>query len=102
MGIGRGDACIAPTATSDVEIVYLGMPTPELRKKLIARIRATSDVKLLREMERMLKDAGREIAPFITTPDQKKAIAKSRTALKRGRVRPAAEADKAIREWLEK
>jgi len=78
------------------------MSTPELRKKLIARIRATTDAKLLREVERMLKDAGQAIAPFITTPEQKKAIAKSRVALKKGRVRPAAEADKAIREWLGK
>ena len=78
------------------------MSTPELRKKLIARIRATTDAKLLREVERMLKDASKEIAPFVTTPEQKKAIAKSRVALKNGRVRPAAEADKAIRVWLGK
>ncbi|MBK6775464.1 MAG: hypothetical protein IPG74_06315 [Flavobacteriales bacterium] len=78
------------------------MSTPELRKKLIARIRATTDAKLLREMDRMLKDASREIAPFMTTPEQKKAIAKSRAAVKKGRVRPATEADKAIREWLGK
>ncbi len=80
----------------------LGMSTPELRKKLIARIHATTDVKLLREVERMLKDAGREIAPFITTPGQKKAIAKSRAALKRGRIRDAKEGDEAVREWLGK
>ena len=78
------------------------MSTPELRKKLIARIHATTDVKLLREMERMLKDAGREIAPFMTTPEQKKAIAKSRAALKRGRVRAAKEGYDAILERLGK
>lgn len=78
------------------------MSTPELRKKLIARIRATTDAKLLRAMDRMLKDASREIAPFMTTPEQKKAIAKSRSAVKKGQVRPATEADKAIREWLGK
>jgi diacylglycerol kinase family enzyme len=72
------------------------MSTPELRKKLIARIRATTDVKLLREVERMLKDAGKEIAVFVTTPEQKKAIAKGMSDLKKGRVRSAAKANKAV------
>lgn len=78
------------------------MSTPELRKKLIARIRATDDVKLLREVDRMLKAAGKEIEVFVTTPAQKKAIAKSRAAVKKGRVRSAVEADRAISEWLGK
>lgn len=78
------------------------MSTPELRKKVIARLRATTDAKLLREVDRMLKAADKEIAPFMTTPEQKKAIARSRAALKKGRVRTAGTADKAIREWLAK
>lgn len=76
------------------------MSTTELRKRVIARVKLSNDAALLRELERMLKDAGREIAPFITTPEQKKAVAKSRAAVKRGRVRKAAEADKAVLEWL--
>jgi hypothetical protein len=78
------------------------MSTAELRKRVIAHIKLTKDTALLRELDRMLKEAGREIAPYITTPGQKKAIAKGRAAMKKGRVRPAAEADKAIREWLAK
>ena len=78
------------------------MSTPELRKKLIARIRATTDAKLLREVERMLKDAGKEIAPFITTPGQKKAIKKGIDDIKKGSTRSASEANKAIEKWLSK
>ncbi|MBP6312248.1 MAG: hypothetical protein WAR83_09165 [Flavobacteriales bacterium] len=78
------------------------MSTPELRKQVIARIRATDDVKLLRELDRMLKNASKELAAFITTSEQKKAIAKSRSALKKGRVRSADVADSAIEKWLGK
>jgi len=78
------------------------MSTAELRKRVIAHIKVTKDTALLRELDRMLKSAGQEIAPFITTPEQKKAIAKSRAAVKKGRVRTAAEADKAIVAWLGK
>lgn len=38
--------------------------------------------------------------PFITTQKQKKAIAKSRVAVKKGQVRKAVYADNAILEWL--
>ena len=78
------------------------MSTAELRKRVIARVKLSKDALLLRELDRMLKDAGKEIAPFIATPEQKKAIARSRAAVKRGKVRTAAEADKAILEWLGK
>ncbi len=78
------------------------MSTAELRKRVIARVKTSKDAALLRAVDRMLKEAGKEIAPYITTPEQKKSIAKSRAALKKGRVRTAAEADKAIREWLGK
>jgi hypothetical protein len=78
------------------------MSTAELQKRVIARVKLTKDTLLLRQLEQMLKSAGEEIAPYITTPEQKKAVAKSRTAMKKGRVRPAAEADKAVREWLGK
>ncbi|MFZ1694449.1 MAG: hypothetical protein WAT74_14730 [Flavobacteriales bacterium] len=78
------------------------MSTAELRKRVIAHIKVTKDTALLRELDRMLKSAGKEIAPFITTPEQKKAIAKSRAAVKKGRLRTAAEADKAIVAWLVK
>ncbi|MCC6540977.1 MAG: hypothetical protein IT225_02035 [Flavobacteriales bacterium] len=78
------------------------MSTAELRKRVIARVKLSKDALLLRELDRMLKGAEKEIAPFITTPEQKAAIARSRAAVKRGRVRTAAEADKAILEWLGK
>jgi len=78
------------------------MSTTELQKRVIARVRLAKDPELLLELERMLTEAGKEIAPFITTPQQKKAVARSQAAVKKGRVRTAAEADKAIVEWLGK
>lgn len=40
-----------------------------LRKRVIARIRATADVQLLREVDRMLKHASKNSALYITTPE---------------------------------
>ncbi|MBX2980789.1 MAG: hypothetical protein KF905_16000 [Flavobacteriales bacterium] len=76
------------------------MSTTELRKRVIARVKASKDAKLLREVDRLLKGAGQEVAPYLTTADQRKAVARSRAALKKGRVRTATEVDKAVREWL--
>jgi hypothetical protein len=78
------------------------MSTAELRKRVIARVKASKDAKLLREVDRLLKGAGQEVAPYLTTPEQRKAITRSRAALKKGRVRTTAEVDKAVREWLVK
>ena len=78
------------------------MSTPELRKKLIARIRATTDAKLLREVERMLEEAGKQIAIYKTDAAERAAIRKGMADIKKGRVRSAAKANKAIEEWLAK
>lgn len=78
------------------------MSTPELRKKLIARIRATTDAKLLREVDRMMKAASKEIAVYITSPEERAAITKGLSDVKKGRVRSAAKANKAIEKWLAK
>lgn len=78
------------------------MSTAELRKRVIERVKNSKDPALLRELDRMLKAAHLEIEPFLTTPEQKKSIAKSRAAVKKGKVRKAAEADKAILTWLGK
>jgi hypothetical protein len=78
------------------------MSTAELQKRVIARVKLTKDTMLLRELDRMLQAAGKEIMPFVTTPAQKKAIAKSRTALKKGKVRSDADSNKAVLEWLAK
>ena len=78
------------------------MSTPELRKKLIARIRATTDAKLLREVERMLKDASKEIPVYTTDVKERRAIKKGLEDIKKGRVVPGAKANKAIEKWLSK
>jgi len=78
------------------------MSTAEIRKRVVARVKASQDAKLLREVDRLLKGAGQEVAPFLSTPEQRKSITRSRAALKNGRVRKAVEVDKAVREWLGK
>ncbi len=77
------------------------MSTAELRKRVIERVKASKDVKLLRELDRMLEGAEQEVAPYLTTAEQRKAITRSRTALKKGKVRTASEVDKAVRKWLD-
>ncbi len=78
------------------------MSTTELRKRVIARLKASKDVKVLREIDRLLKGVEQEVAPYLTTEDQRKSISKSRAALKKGRVRTSGQVDKAVGEWLGK
>ncbi len=76
------------------------MSTAELRKRVIERVRASKDLKVLREVDRLLKNAGQEVESYLTTSEQRKAITSSRVALKKGRARNAGEVDKAVRGWL--
>jgi len=78
------------------------MSTAELRKRVIERVKVSTDTALLRELDRILKGAGEEIQPYLTTSEQKRAITKSRSAVKKGKVRKADEADRAILQWLAK
>ena len=78
------------------------MSTPELRKKIIAKVRSTKDTRLLREVDHLLKIWLEDQPVYKTTPEQKKAIAKGEADYKRGRFKTAAEADKELRAWLRK
>jgi hypothetical protein len=78
------------------------MSTPELRKRVIARVKLTKDVMLLRELERMLKEGEQEIAPYRTSIAERRLLKKGQEAMKKGRVVPADKADKAIERWLAK
>lgn len=78
------------------------MSTAELRKRVIAHIKLTKDTALLRELDRMLKDAGEEIAVYETTASERRALKKGLEDIKKGRVIPAAKANKAIEKWLAK
>ena len=78
------------------------MSTVELRKKVIAQVRLTKDNRLLRELARMLQEAGEEITPYDPTPAERKALKKGLEDIKKGRVIPAAKANKAIEKWLSK
>jgi hypothetical protein len=78
------------------------MSTDELRKRVIARVRSTKDAALLRELDRMLKEAGKEIAVYVTDAKERRAIKKGLDDVKKGRVTPAAKANKDIEKWLSK
>ena len=78
------------------------MSTVELQKRVIARVKLTKDVMLLRELDRMLKTAGKEIEPYKTTAAERRLLKKGLDAIKKGRVVPAETADKAIVKWLAK
>ena len=78
------------------------MSTTELRKRVIAHIKLTKDTVLLRELERMLKEAGEQIAVYEISASERLALKKGLDDIKKGRVVPAAKANKAIERWLSK
>ena len=78
------------------------MSTAELRKRVIAHIKLTKDTALLRELDRMLKEAGEEIAVYEPSVSERRALKKGMDDVKKGRVMPAAKANKAIEKWLSK
>ena len=78
------------------------MSTTELRKRVITRVKLTKDAMLLRELDRMLKAAGKEIEPYKTTAAERRLLKKGLDAIKKGRVVPAEKANKAIEKWLAK
>ena len=76
------------------------MSTPELRKKIIAKVMATRSERLLLEIDHMIR-AHAAVRPVQKmTPAQKKAVAKSREDYKKGRYLTAEQADKEILAWL--
>ncbi len=78
------------------------MSTSELQKRVIARVKLTKDTLLLRQLERMLKAASQEIAVYETDAQERRMIKKGLDDIKKGRVVPAAKANKAIEKWLSK
>ncbi len=78
------------------------MSTAELQKRVIARVKLTKDILLLRQLEQMLKTASQEIAVYETSAKERRALKKGLDDIKKGRVVPAAKANKAIEKWLSK
>ncbi len=78
------------------------MSAAELQKRVIARVKLTKDTLLLRQLEYMLKTAGQEIAVYETNAKERRAIKKGLEDIEKGRVVPAAKANKAIEKWLSK
>ncbi|MBX2972283.1 MAG: hypothetical protein KF797_04215 [Flavobacteriales bacterium] len=78
------------------------MSTAELRKRVIARVKLSKDAVLLRELDRMLKEAGERIAVYELDAKERRAVQKGLEDVKKGRVLSAEKANKAAEKWLSK
>ena len=78
------------------------MSTAELRRRVIARVKTAKDAALLRELDRMLKEAGDEIAVYELDAKERKAVGKGLDDIRKGRTTTATKANKAIEKWLSK
>lgn len=78
------------------------MSTPELRAKVIEKIKKSRRPELLREVYRLLSTDTDDIEVYKVSPEQRKAIQKGLKAAKAGKVISAAEANRAIDQWLSK
>ncbi len=76
------------------------MSTPELRAKVIEKIKRSRRPELLREVYRLLNTDTDDLEVYKVTPEQRKAIQKGLKAAKAGKVVSAADADRAIDKWL--
>ena len=71
------------------------------RIRLINKIKTIKDKNVLDEIYRLLEiDFDDDV--YVTSHEQKEAIAQARTQINNGQVMSAEEADKDIDEWLEK
>jgi hypothetical protein len=75
------------------------MSTPELKKKLIGKITATDDEKLLQEVYRLLEISNYEFEPYELNEEQINVVQESQEDVKKGKFLPGDEADKEIDEW---
>lgn len=79
------------------------MSTAELRKKLIDKINATTDDKLLIEATRLLEIQLSEIQePYQLTDEMNSAIDESLEQFKKGEYVEHSKANAEMRKWLEK
>lgn len=74
-------------------------PKPELREKLIDKIKRVDDQHIIDEIYRLL-NIDFDDTVYETTGDQKKAIAEAREQIKSGETLSDQEANEEIRKWL--
>ena len=78
------------------------MSTPELKKRLIDKIRRTKDPAILEEAYRLLEIETEDLGIYNLTDDQKSAIEEAQKQIKEGKFLTDDQADKDIDEWLKK
>lgn len=78
------------------------MSTPELKKKLIAKISVLEDEGLLQEVYRLLKMGEGDFEPYKLSNEQINVVNDSQEEIKKGKFLTDKEADKDIDEWLGK
>ena len=78
------------------------MSTPELKKRLIDKIRRTKDPAILEEAYRLLEIETEDLGIYNLTDDQKSAIEEAQKQIKEGKFLTDDQANKDIDEWLKK
>jgi len=78
------------------------MSTPELKKRLIDKIRRTKDPAILEEAYRLLEIETEDLGIYNLTDDQKSAIEEAQKQIKEGKFLTDGQANKDIDEWLKK
>lgn len=78
------------------------METKEVKRKLIARIEATTNRAILEEVDRLLSMDSDESDPVILSDEQIHAVAEGREDYRAGRVKSNDDLNREIEEWLRK
>ena len=78
------------------------MSTPELKKKLIGKISALEDEKLLQEVCRLLEMGEGDFELYKLSDEQINVVNESKEEVKKGNFLTDKDADKEIDEWLGK
>ncbi len=78
------------------------MSTPELKKRLIDKIKETHNTNLLEEAYRLLELETQDIEVYKLSEEQQQAISEARQQIKSGKFLTDDQANNEIDEWLKK
>lgn len=83
-------------------MVKQAMSTKELKKKLIEKIEKTESNELLAEAYRLLELGTEDIEIYTLSEEQKSAVEEARQQIRDGKFLTNDDANREIREWLDK
>src|SRR5690349_207905 len=91
----------APNSMAYLSFNKFGMSTPEIKKLLIDKIKATDDKAILEEVLRLLDLEFSDNEPYNLSPEQLHIVQEARTEIKVGKSQPKKDADDEVKRWLE-